>query len=460
MKKGLILSILILLILPSVLAINIDIEKQDSKGVLIKGIEGPATFDIKVTNNGGSGNFEFYNLLGFSMAPKGTVYIESGETKEIELIIYPRDGLDYDGYYTFEYYIRASDDSEQTEKITLNLIELKDAFDVDTGSLSPESNSFNIEVSNKVNFRFNEINADFSSAFFDFSETFSLGPYEQKEFSVELDNEEFSELLAGFYTMNSDFETNGESAHIEKAIKFEEKDILKTESKDYGFFISTKTIKKSNEGNVVAKAETTIEKNIISRLFTTFSPEPNVVNRKGFDVHYTWTENLNPGESLDIKVKTNWIFPLILIFFVIAVVIIAKQYSTGNLAMRKKVSFVKAKGGEFALKVTILVQAKKDIERLTVMDRLPSLVKLYEKFGAEKPARIDEKNKKIEWELNSLEKGEKRILSYVIYSKVGVMGRFALPPATAIFESNGEIHETESNRAFFVAEQRKKDIEE
>ena len=53
-----------------------------------------------------------------------------------------------------------------------------------------------------------------------------------------------------------------------------------------------------------------------------------------------------------------------------------------------------------------------------------------------------------------MESGEIRVISYIIYSKVGVLGRFALPPTTAVFERNGVFHETESNRAFFVADQK------
>jgi len=59
--------------------------------------------------------------------------------------------------------------------------------------------------------------------------------------------------------------------------------------------------------------------------------------------------------------------------------------------------------------------------------------------------------------LGNMDKGEKRVLSYLIYSKVGVMGRFSLPEAAAVYEREGEIHEVESNKAFFVAEQRKRD---
>lgn len=88
------------------------------------------------------------------------------------------------------------------------------------------------------------------------------------------------------------------------------------------------------------------------------------------------------------------------------------------------------------------------------------MVKIYERFGAEKPTRINEKDRRIEWNFEKLESGETRVISYIIYSKIGVLGRFALPSATAIYEHEGNISEAQSNRAFFLAEQNSKEIEE
>ncbi|MEK6925829.1 MAG: hypothetical protein AABW50_00980 [Nanoarchaeota archaeon] len=46
----------------------------------------------------------------------------------------------------------------------------------------------------------------------------------------------------------------------------------------------------------------------------------------------------------------------------------------------------------------------------------------------------------------------------VIYSgggsMQGIFGRFVIPQTAGIFEREGSIHETESNKAYFVAEQR------
>ena len=454
------LLIFAVFLLPLTQAINLDVEKQSSNEVMILGINDPAIFSLKIKNLGEGNNFQFYNLLGFSMAPKGTVYFNQGDEKNIELMIFPREDFNFKGLYTFKYFIRGEDGDEISKKLTLNVMNLEDVFEIGSGEINPESNSLEIYIENNADFNFDLVDAKFKSAFFEFEETFSLNPKERKNFEIILEKEDFEKLVAGFYTLSSEVNVDGKKIDLENVIKFVEKGILTTSKKDYGLLINTQLIEKKNDGNTITGTETIIKKNIISRLFTNFSPEPDIVEREGFNVNYTWVNELSPGEILKITVKTNWLFPLFVILFLVLAVVLAKQYSRTDIEMRKKVSFVRTKGGEFALKVTIFIKAKKYVERVNIMDRLPNLVKIHEKFGGEKPKRINEKTKRIEWDFEKLEIGETRILSYIIYSKIGILGKFALPTATAIYEKEGKIHETESNKAFFIAEQGKKKEDE
>jgi len=452
--KKILLMLLILLIIPSVLAINIEVEKQSTGEVLITELNNPIVFDLNITNLGTSDNFEFFNLLGFLMSPE-KISIGRGETKEIQLEIIPLASIKERGFYTITYYIKASDESETQKTLTFKIIELKNAFVVGSSNIDPESNSIAIFIRNTENFDFGNIDVDFSSPFFNIEKSFSLGPEETKTFTVQLNSADFKELIAGFYTLTANVNVKGEETKVEGVIKFVEEDILTTTKKEFGFLISTQIIEKINAGNTIEQSETVIKKNIISRLFTTFSSEPDLVEREGTKVYYTWNSEINPGETLEITVKTNWLFPFLVILFVILIVVLTKKYSEANLVLKKRVSFVKAKGGEFALKVSVSVNAKKYVERVNVSDRIPSLVEIYERFGGDQPSKIDKKNRRLEWNFEKLEAGEIRILSYIIYSKVGVLGKFALPTATAVYEREGEIHESESNHAFFVAEQRK-----
>ena len=56
----------------------------------------------------------------------------------------------------------------------MKLIELEDAFEIGSNEINPESNSLEIYIKNKVNYNFENLDIEFSSAFFDTKESFSL----------------------------------------------------------------------------------------------------------------------------------------------------------------------------------------------------------------------------------------------------------------------------------------------
>ncbi|MBL7059232.1 hypothetical protein ISS08_02165 [Candidatus Pacearchaeota archaeon] len=459
MKKLGLLLLFIMMIFPLVSAAAISVEKISSNDVLVIGSDKPVVVKLNLSNSGASTTFEFYNLVGFQMSPNKNIQINQGDTKEIDLTLSPIGTFDYRGFYTLKYYIRAEDKTDFPQSVTFSVLDLEDIFEVGSGEVDPESRSIEIYLKNLVNFDVGEVNAKFSSAFFDFEKTFELGPNEKANFTIQLNQDDFNQLMAGFYTLDAEINVGDKTVFTDGIIQFLEKDILKITQKDYGFIINTQIIQKVNEGNTIESSETFIEKNIFSRLFTTFSPSPTIVQREGFKIQYTWINDIGPGETLNIEIKTNWLFPFILILLIIVIVVLAKLYSGTAVVLRKRVSFVKTKGGEFALKVSLFATAKKYVERVNIVDRLPAITKLYERFGGEQPSKVNSKARRLEYDFEKLEAGETRVMSYIIYSKIGVMGRFALPSAIAIFEKEGKIHETQSNKAFFVTEQSAKDAD-
>ncbi len=459
-KRFFFVMILLLVAFPLISAANLNVEQKTDDVAMIIGLEMPAIFDLRITNLGAGDYFMFYNYWGSDTFPKGTVLIGGWETEDVQVGVYPRSDLRQEGRVKFDLFMKGEKTGESSHQLMVNVMELKNAIEVGAEEFKPDSNNVSVYMKNLANFNFNNIKVRFKSPFFDFDKTFSLSPYEKESFEINLNKNDFRDLMAGFYTVTAEMDLNGKKANLDGVMKFSEKDILTTSSNEYGIIINTQKISKINEGNVVSPSSTVLKKNIISRLFTTFSPEPDVVERKGFVIYYTWERQLKPGERLDISVRTNWLLPLLAILLIIAIVILTKQFSKTNLSLKKRVSFVRAKGGEFALKVSINVSARKFVEKVNIIDRLPPLVKLHEKFGGEMPRKVDENNRRIEWHFDRLQEGESRILSYVIYSKVGVLGKFALPTTTAIYEKDGEVHEAESNHAFFIADQIKKEREE
>lgn len=454
MKKIFFAVIIIsLLIFPMISAINLEVKQKTEDVAMIRGLNMPAIFDLTITNRGGSDSFMFYNFFGSNTLPKGTVFIGGGETKNVEVGVYPRDDLKQEGWVKFDMYVKGEKEDQIIFPLMVKVIKLEDAFEVGVDEFKPNSNNITVFIKNVANFNFNSLNAKFSSPFFSFEKSFALLPYEKKKFEITIEKEKFKDLIAGFYTLNAEILAEKKKVNVEGVIKYSEENIVTSSQNEYGLIISTKRIIKENEGNVVADSSTVIKKNVLSRLFTSFSPEPEIVEREGLVVYYTWERQIKPGEKLEIVVKTNWLLPLLAVLLIIAIVILTKQFAKTDMSIKKKVHFVKAKGGEFALKVSMVVSARRYVQKINLIERLPMLVKLHEKFGGEMPRKVDEKNRKIEWYFDKLQPGESRVISYIIYSKVGVLGKFALPTATAVYEKDGNIHEVESNHAFFIAEQ-------
>jgi hypothetical protein len=452
--KKIIICLILVLILPLLLAEGIQVEKQNSNQVMVMGINQPATFELKITNNNQSDNFEFYNLLGFNMEPKEIGYIQKEGSKEIELNIYPRDDLTIKGFYTLPYFIKGvTTNTLSNQEIELKIIELKEAFEIGVEEFDMNSNEVVIYIKNKEKFNFQDIEAEFNSPFFNTKEYFSLNDLEKETFKISLDQESFSRLRAGFYTMTAEIQIEDQKAEIETTIEFKENQNLKTETKDNGILINSKKINKINQGNTIETVQITVNKNIFSRLFTSLSPEPDIVERNDLIITYIWEKQVKPGETFSVTVKTNWFFPLILIILIGVIIYLVKFYTNREVVIKKKISFVHSQKAEFALKVSILVKANSYVEKVNIIDRLPLMVKLYSKFGGQEPFRKSEEKRRIEWSFEKLEPGEVRLLSYVIYSKVGVVGKFALPKATAIYEDQGELKEAQSNQTYFMAEQ-------
>jgi len=456
-KKRVVLFLFIILALQLVSA-AVKIEKTAIISDVVPEINQSAIFNFKITNLGESDTFQIYSLVGVSMFPNETFSINSGETKELEVKVYPEATiLRNPGTFNFIYKINGEKSGLQQEDVMLiRIVKLKDALEINSYNIELDSDEATVYVRNLVSLPFPEIKADFHSAFFDFSKTFSLEAYEKKEFDVSLNKDKIKELLAGSYIISSNIETYNAKEQIEDSFRYAEKEFIKTQESGSNFLIYSKiVVEKINQGNLPSMAQVRINKNIISRLFTTFNIEPARVERKGFAINYVFQKEIKPAETFTVKAVTNWLYPLILLAAIIIIALLVKTYTSTYLILKKRASFVKTKGGEFALKVSIDVRARKFAEKIHVVDRVPALVKIHERFGILVPSKIDEKNRRLEWDIDSLQPGEERVFSYIVYSKIAPIGKFELPLATAIYERDGTIHEAESNRVFFLTEPRK-----
>ena len=430
----------------------LDVEKVDKGSVIISELGNPAMFDFFIRNRGTEDNFEIYSLVGMRMSPKGTFELPTGR-KKIEVTVFADEEIlkNQSGFFTFEYQIKGQNSGIFKDTLTVKIVSLKDAVDVFVNPLVPGDKEAKIIVENLGNIKIDELDIKIESELFEFDKKVSLEPLGEDSFLVELDAVKLANLIAGSYELDVFMKLGEVEVEKKGELVYLEEEILKSESFSEGFLIRKKSVRKINEGNVPVRAEIEIRKDVLTRLFTTYAVEPASVERRGLFVDYVWRRDLGPGESLDVTGTTNYTFPFLIIVFIAVIGFLARFYFLTDLNFRKRVSFVRTKGGEFALKVVLRVRARKPVDDVKIFDTLPGMTKLYEGYGR-RPDTVDADSRKLQWEIGAMNAGEERVFSYVIYSKLRVVGRFELPAARAVYELGGEKKSIASNKTYFVSE--------
>ena len=452
--------LLIFMVLPLGAAINLEIKEVRGNADVIVGLTNSVEYEIYVKNNGADDYFSFYTFFQDGIKDLDEVLIKKGEEKNIIIKIPLRDDVELSsGNLAFKYFIQASDKSEVEETLGVRVYRLGDVFSIGATSADPDLPKIDVFLKNNLNRKFENINVKISSPFFMLEKTLDIGAYEKKNFEVDINGDDWKKLTAGFYTIKADFKYLNITGEGEGKIEFIEKENVEESVDDYGLFVKTRVIRKMNNGNVVYDSSISVEKGFVAKMFTTFSRQPDTKEKVGGKTRYTWNDKIVPGEYMEIKIKTNWLIPILIFLLIFASIYFFKKYTKEKVSLRKQVSFVRARGGEFALKITIIVEAKELIENVRIIDKLPPLVKMYERFGGELPDKISKDKKRLEWNFNYLDAGDRRIMTYVVYSKVGVLGRFALPNAICRFKKeDGKAGYSTSNKAYFLSESSRKKI--
>jgi len=453
MKKGIILSILSLFLLSVLVSAQLDIQKEDKGSVVIANSRNPANFEFTITNMGPTDNFEIYTLIGITMTPRGTFNLEAGVPTKVQVQAYPSADIrkKFRGIYIFDYEIKGSINGITKDKLAIKIVDLSDVVQIAARSIRPSDDFATITVRNAENTQLTNLNLELESQFFTAEKTISLAPYEEVNITVPLEKQKMQRLIAGQYDVKADISLDDAQSSFTTNVNYLEQSGVAVTTKNEGIIIAKKTVEKKNEGNVIASAEIQSTKNILTRLFTVTTPKADVVEKHGLLVTYVWRKDLNPGESLNVEVTTNYTVPFILVIVVILIIAGAKLYAWTPVVVTKRASIVRTRGGETAIRIRLTVKAHSHVDSVQVLDRIPSMMKIYDKAGT-RPDKIDESTRRIGWNIPRLNSGEERVYTYIVYSSLKTVGRLELGPATVIYEKNGKTHEHFSNRTFVASE--------
>ena len=129
------------------------------------------------------------------------------------------------------------------------------------------------------------------------------------------------------------------------------------------------------------------------------------------------------------------------------------------LVVRKSVANVAmSEGGISQIKVVVRVKnrASKPIADIEVMDNVPHIADVQRELeiGSIQPHAILKHPKKglmIRWNVENLEAGEERVLSYKMKSRLSILGEFNLQAATARAKVGNKVIISNSNRVSVCA---------
>lgn len=398
------------------------------------------------------GNYTLLTLADVNLVPEKVSTEKVGET--FEITANSNRNLNFVGTYAVPFSLSDRGKKILDDEFVFKLVDLEDTLEINSSQNDLSSGKIVFYIINKQNTNIQDLEVDFSSTFFEKSEIFNLTSYEQKKFSYDLFPGK-SNILAGSYILKAAFrDLKGHKKLLEgKIIVIAQKNII-IEDKSSGWIIKKHFVSKTNAGNTRERVIITEEKNLFTKLFTSFDVEPDSAISDGIKTIYSWDKQVEPGTSLIVTIRTNYFVPLALIIVIFLFVFGYKRYKESAVIVRKSIHPIRTATGDFALKIKLNIHAIKNIDKLTIIDSIPRMFKVYKDFGLIKPTKINVSDRRIHWSLGELKQGEERVVTYVLYSNIGVVGSFALPSAAAIYDMGKKVHEVRSNKVFFQSEQK------
>ncbi|MBI2107621.1 hypothetical protein HYX09_03695 [Candidatus Woesearchaeota archaeon] len=236
-----------------------------------------------------------------------------------------------------------------------------------------------------------------------------------------------------------------------KKLKIAEYSVTEELPEKKAFLKSSKSVKVlSNnpeyEGNVKLPIST------LRNLFTSTSPDSKLVNDGG-KKYLVWDVSLKGEKEVLLNVSTNY-RPLAVIVIFAAILVALYFLLRSPLTLSKGISDVKRReGGISEVKIVLRVKNRspEDIMHIEVSDYVPHLADIDREvaMGSLHPAKIMRHPKKgtmIRWYVEKIEKGDERVLTYAIKSRLPILGELTLHPANARCRVGRRNYVASSNR--------------
>lgn len=196
-----------------------------------------------------------------------------------------------------------------------------------------------------------------------------------------------------------------------------------------------------------------VETSFFKCLFSSTKPKAKILKENN-KRYFVWDISLDENNSMKLSITESYKILFFIIILAMILILVYYAYRSPLTINKDTKNIVKKEGGIFSLKVILHIKNRsskkiEDIELKEVVPRIAGIEKDMS-IGTLKPTRILNHEKKgsiIKWDIDKLDIGEERILSYKIISQLPILGDLSLPEATAKFRYNNKDVAAHSNRA-------------
>lgn len=218
-----------------------------------------------------------------------------------------------------------------------------------------------------------------------------------------------------------------------------------------GFLSSEIDVRNKNEGNSKVEKRVELPVPFLQGLFSKTTPKPT----KQEDGKFIWDFTLDPGDTYEIKMITDYKLLVLAIILIAVFVWVAWYFLSMGVKVTKRIYRVKGREGITELRIMIHIKNndKDEVKNIKIFDLIPNLVKPSRDFPTIKPGSIQRGTRGIRmiWDIDMIDKGDERIITYQVIPELSLVGPINLPGATVQYiNSKGENVVTKSNKVSYT----------
>ncbi|HII15440.1 MAG TPA: hypothetical protein HA362_03935 [Nanoarchaeota archaeon] len=328
---------------------------------------------------------------------------------------------------------------------------LKAEIEADSTIMPGKKYSARVKLKNNLNAVLPESEIFVSSELFEERRSIIMLPWQERE-------EEFSFQMPdsarpGGYTLNArvyydkQLVKKAETGFTVSTIS----DVGGEEQVKKGFLWKRISVTRTSTGNTPTESSYQTRVTGFERLFARYSPEPSEFSGE----MAKWRFSMNPGSEYTISVTVNY-RPLlwaaiVIIAFTVFVVVVFKR----GVTLKKEIMSHRTTHEGFTdIKVRIHIKNhdKTPLHDAVLMEVLPHHMHPKMEFGTLQPEAIEkgERGIRIRWNLEHVRGHEERIITYILSTKIGIIGDIELQPSLLRFKNkSGKIISVSSNKVRF-----------